>query len=235
MTSKPWMPLYVADYRADTAHLSAAEHGAYLLLIMHYWQTGSLPKEDAPLARIACMSAVEWRKAKATIASFFSEEWTHKRIEAEIKHAAEISETNSNKAREAANRRWLKHHQDGAQASTEQCSEHAPSINGALLQNAQSQSHTSEPNGSGEAPSDPKTELFARARGVFDRKSAGGLCAKLLKKYGSEDDPRVIAKARARIEEASTKAKPAEWIGRVLAGPERAVSELGNEFPEGIT
>ena len=109
MTSKPWMPLYVADYRADTAHLSAAEHGAYLLLIMHYWQTGSLPKEDAPLSRIACMSAAEWRKAKPIVAAFFSDDWKHKRIEAEIKHATELSETNSNKAREAANRRWLKH------------------------------------------------------------------------------------------------------------------------------
>jgi uncharacterized protein YdaU (DUF1376 family) len=55
--NRPWMPLYIADYRKDTAHLSAAEHGAYLLLIMHYWSTGSLPVEDAPLARIAAMTA----------------------------------------------------------------------------------------------------------------------------------------------------------------------------------
>lgn len=89
--NRPWMPLYVADYRADTAHLNAAQHGAYLLLIMHYWQTGSLPTDDAPLARIACMTAVEWRKSKAVIAAFFTPEWKHKRIDAELARAADIS------------------------------------------------------------------------------------------------------------------------------------------------
>lgn len=100
MTSKPWMPLYVADYRADTAHLGAAEHGAYLLLIMHYWQTGSLPIEDTPLARIACMSAAEWRKAKITVSKFFTSEWRHKRIDAELARAAEISSKRSASAKQ---------------------------------------------------------------------------------------------------------------------------------------
>jgi len=39
------MPLYVADYLADTAHLGALESGVYLHLIMHYWLKGGLPDD----------------------------------------------------------------------------------------------------------------------------------------------------------------------------------------------
>jgi uncharacterized protein YdaU (DUF1376 family) len=213
-TSKPWMPLYIADYRADTAHLSAAEHGAYLLLIMHYWQTGGLPKEDAPLARIACMSASEWRKVRPTIAAFFNDDWSHKRVDEEIAAAAEISESNSRKARGAANKRWAKHKPGTGQAMLVACSEHPPS-------NApECTLHTSPslPNGKGVPPSNPKKEFFDRGKAILGS-SAGGFLSKLLRSYGDEDDPIAIAKARARIEDASTKANPAEWLGRVLAKP----------------
>jgi uncharacterized protein YdaU (DUF1376 family) len=91
MSSRPWMPLYVADYRADTAHLSTAQHGAYLLLIMHYWMTGGLSNDDVQLARIACMTAKEWGKARPVIAALFSDGWKHKRIEHELTEAARIS------------------------------------------------------------------------------------------------------------------------------------------------
>lgn len=88
--SPPWMPLYIADYRADTSHLSAAEHGGYLLLIMHYWQKGGLPSEDKQLARIACMTPTQWKAAKKTIAKLFQDGWRHKRIDEELAHAADV-------------------------------------------------------------------------------------------------------------------------------------------------
>lgn len=84
-----------------------------------------------------------------------------------------------------------------------------------------------------DAPSDPKAELFARARAVLGPKAGGGLTAKLLRSIGPEDDPKVIAKARSRIEEASTKAKPAEWLGRVMS-PARPLTADGERYPEGI-
>jgi uncharacterized protein YdaU (DUF1376 family) len=84
MSHHPWMPFYVADYLADTGHLSTLEHGAYLLLIMHYWRRGGLPDNDAQLARVCHVSEAEWQDIRSTLAALFDAEWKHKRIEAEL-------------------------------------------------------------------------------------------------------------------------------------------------------
>ncbi len=84
----PYMPLFIAEYLADTAHLSTVEHGAYLLLIMNYWQRQKpLPADQRKLARIARVSDEEWHGISETLAEFFREEdgeWRHKRIDAEM-------------------------------------------------------------------------------------------------------------------------------------------------------
>jgi hypothetical protein len=83
--------------------------------------------------------------------------------------------------------------------------------------------------------SDPKKELFARARQVLGRES-GGLTTKLLRSCGpDEDDPKTIAKARARIEDASTKHDAAEWLGRVLSPRKGApvLTDAGTPWPDG--
>jgi uncharacterized protein YdaU (DUF1376 family) len=86
-----WMPLNVAEYRADTAHLDALEHGIYMLLIMHYWQTGGLPENDEKLRKISCCTRAEFRRVKETISAFFLPGWKHKRIEQELEKARKIS------------------------------------------------------------------------------------------------------------------------------------------------
>lgn len=93
--SRPYMPLYVADYLSATTHLDAAQSGAYLHLLMHYWQKGSLPHEDQFLARIARMSRKQWLSAKPTIRAFFNEDWTHDRADAEIDKANAKAEARS--------------------------------------------------------------------------------------------------------------------------------------------
>lgn len=82
--SRAWMPLFIADYLADTAHLSCLESGAYLHLIMHYWQNRGLPVEPLRLARIAKLTADEWEAVAPTIAEFFDDGWIHGRIEQEL-------------------------------------------------------------------------------------------------------------------------------------------------------
>ena len=92
MTTTPWMPLYVADYLADTGHLSTDEHGAYLLLIMHYWRTGGLPDDDSRLASITRLGK-RWPKVSKTVRDFFHAEngtLTHKRIDLELAKALKM-------------------------------------------------------------------------------------------------------------------------------------------------
>lgn len=104
MSNRAWMPLHIADYLADTGHLTAAEHGAYMLLIMHYWQNGSLPENERLIARIARMDAQQWEESRDVLAMLFGPNWTHKRIDSELLKADEIIE----KRKSAANARHAK-------------------------------------------------------------------------------------------------------------------------------
>jgi uncharacterized protein YdaU (DUF1376 family) len=81
---RAWMPLYVGDYLRDTRDLNTLQHGAYLLLIMHYWQHDALPSDDARLAAITGLSVAQWRRIREPVQAKFSDGWRHKRIEAEI-------------------------------------------------------------------------------------------------------------------------------------------------------
>lgn len=90
------MPLYVAEYLADTGHLTTVQHGAYLLLLMHYWRKRELPDDDKQLAAIAKLSFRNWLDAKETLQAFFVDGWKHKRVEAELQHRAIVSQKRAN-------------------------------------------------------------------------------------------------------------------------------------------
>lgn len=94
--SLPRMSWHIGDYKKDTGHLRAADHGAYFLLIMHYWATGGLPDNDKQLAAIACMSDREWKQHRSIIAALFGPEWTHKRVNEELVAAQLKYEKRSN-------------------------------------------------------------------------------------------------------------------------------------------
>jgi uncharacterized protein YdaU (DUF1376 family) len=106
MSAIPYMPLYVADYLADTSHLSTLEHGAYLLLIMNYWQRGkALPSNDQQLARICRLTGKQWGKVKTPIGNLFEFRdglWFHHRIEAELAKVRDKSTKASNAGKASA-------------------------------------------------------------------------------------------------------------------------------------
>ena len=90
--NRPWMPLYVGDYVGDTGHLTTVQHGAYLLLMMHYWRKGELPDDDRQLRKIAKLPLKTWCQYRATLQDFFYEGWKHKRIDAELAKMMRVSE-----------------------------------------------------------------------------------------------------------------------------------------------
>ena len=90
--NRPWMPLYVGDYLGDTGHLTTAQHGAYLLLMMHYWRKGELPDDDRQLSKITKLPLRTWCEYRPTLQDFFHSGWKHKRIDAELARMMRVSE-----------------------------------------------------------------------------------------------------------------------------------------------
>lgn len=108
MAALPYMQFYVADYLADTMHLNAKQHGAYLLLLFNYWQRGKPLKNDSErLANVVRMHVEEWEENREVLAEFFEvtdDEWIHPRVEADL----EAVRAKSTKARASAQRRHSK-------------------------------------------------------------------------------------------------------------------------------
>lgn len=99
-----WLPFYVADYLGDTMHLTTLQHGAYVLLLMHYWRNGPLPNDDAKLAQIARMDRKAWHTISEVLREFFTANGDgtlhQKRMDWELRRWGEIAD----KRREAGRR-----------------------------------------------------------------------------------------------------------------------------------
>lgn len=170
--TRAWMPLYVADYLADTRRLTTLEHGAYLLLIMEYWQKGSLPSGDEQLARIAGLSKKAWADAKANIEPMFYDGWRHKRIDAELATAKSISEKRRKAAIEGHDERdaiaqanALQKHLNGDAKA------HANEMHRACVPQSQSPREESASRSSSAEPEDarPRRQRAESDRALLDR------------------------------------------------------------------
>jgi uncharacterized protein YdaU (DUF1376 family) len=97
MTEFPSLPLFTDAYLADTRHLTAQEHGAYLLLLMMAWRAPDcrLPDDDAKLAKWASVDARTWSRIKPTIMEFWTPEsgtWTQRRLAREREYVSKRAE-----------------------------------------------------------------------------------------------------------------------------------------------
>lgn len=105
-----WMPLYVSDYLADTMHLSAEQHGAYLLLLMVAWKSdGRLPNDPGQLQAICRLAPAKWKASEAVLRSFFSvtpEYWINIRLREELAKAIRNTEAKAHSGTKGAIARW---------------------------------------------------------------------------------------------------------------------------------
>ncbi|PHJ51100.1 hypothetical protein VF14_18520 [Nostoc linckia z18] len=153
--SKAWMPMYWGDYIADTQHLSQGQHGAYTLLMAHYWQRNMLQASFEQCLRIAkAFTKQEEDNVRFILEEFFFEHdgcYKHKRIEQELLNARKRSAKYTERAKKAALARWRPAEADATsipQALHEQCQSQSQSqshissssVGGDKKENAHSQS-----------------------------------------------------------------------------------------------
>lgn len=69
-----FVKLYIGDYQRDTAHLSIAEHGAYLLMLQHYYATERpLPTGKALFRLLRAETKTERDAIESVVSQFWTE------------------------------------------------------------------------------------------------------------------------------------------------------------------
>lgn len=95
-SSSIWYPRYIGDYKRKTSHLSMAEHGAYAMLMDHYYSTGKALPTSVPRLKRIC-SAFEDHEVDAMntiLIEFFilqTDEYHHERADEELVKRKDIS------------------------------------------------------------------------------------------------------------------------------------------------
>ena len=99
--------MYWGDYLADTSSLKMLEHGAYMLLIAHYWQTGEPIPHDRRYQVAKATNQHERKAVDYVVAHYFQLKGGaafHERVGKELAKEAEKSA----KRGKAAKTRWAK-------------------------------------------------------------------------------------------------------------------------------
>lgn len=135
MTEFPSLPLFTDAYLADTRHLSALEHGAYLLLLMMAWrsQDCQLPDDDVKLSKWACVDARTWKRIKPTVMEFWlldEGQWCQSRLSREREFVSKRAEVARHNGTHGGRPKRLKHNDpDNPAGSARATQQKAPNPN----------------------------------------------------------------------------------------------------------
>lgn len=115
-----WMAFNVAEYVSNTLHLTARQHGGYILLICAAWANkGVLFSTDEGLRTVAKLTEKEWRQDGEVLKGFLTRRgdvWVHERVEFEWRKAHDLMSAKSKAGKEGAIKRWHGRANSGAMA-----------------------------------------------------------------------------------------------------------------------
>jgi len=97
------MDFYPADWLLGTMSMSAEARGAYIDLLCHAWDQGTIPADDTKLHRLARVDAETWARVRNEVLAKFVEtrdgRLRHRRVDAELRRAKQRSKIASSNAR----------------------------------------------------------------------------------------------------------------------------------------
>lgn len=115
MASPPYMSVWVADWTADTQHLSCEQDGAYWRLIRALWRAhGVLPNDERKLAHIVGLSVKKWRAIAPDVMAFFEVDQggvQHEKLTKTLISVAQMSEDRSVAGAKGGRAKALKMHE----------------------------------------------------------------------------------------------------------------------------
>lgn len=115
MAEYPSLPLFTDAFLSDTLHLTAAQIGAYMMMLMSAWRSPdcTIPNDDTFLARICRMDKRTWLSNKSTLLAFWHEtsdaKLFQKRLKDERKYVGDLSNKNAKAGRASALKRKNRH------------------------------------------------------------------------------------------------------------------------------
>ena len=101
-----WYPFYSGDYARDTAHLTMLEHGAYRLMLDHYYNTQApLPLDRGKIYRVCrAVEGAEKAAIDTVLETFFQqhpEGWRSKKADLVVEQQTKKAEVNRERALKA--------------------------------------------------------------------------------------------------------------------------------------